>query len=293
MTEPFEVDDRHDRRLALGATGLLRDFNQAGVLDAADVHVADAARRRWPARPTSRSRWRWRSPCGRCAAGRSASTSPTGRDRSATEVAALAGARRPGATAVAASPLAARRRCCAVDGATALPRPLLARGGPGLRRPARPADQRRAGRRRGRARGGLDRVFPLQGYDEQRDAAARPPAQWTTVLTGGPGTGKTTTVAGLLALLAEQAEQRGEPPLRIALAAPTGKAAARLQQAVARRSAEPPRTRPTAPGWPGSGADPAPAARLAARQPRPGSGTTATTGCRTTWSWSTRPRWCR
>ena len=47
------------------------------------------------------------------------------------------------------------------------------------------------------------------------------------MLTGGPGTGKTTTVARLLALLAEQA-----PRLRIALAAPTGKAAARLQEAV-------------------------------------------------------------
>ena len=52
------------------------------------------------------------------------------------------------------------------------------------------------------------------------------------MLTGGPGTGKTTTVAALLALLAEQAATAGEPPLRIALAAPTGKAAARLQQAV-------------------------------------------------------------
>ena len=52
------------------------------------------------------------------------------------------------------------------------------------------------------------------------------------MLTGGPGTGKTTTVAALLALCAEQAQLASEPPLRIALAAPTGKAAARLQQAV-------------------------------------------------------------
>jgi exodeoxyribonuclease V alpha subunit len=52
------------------------------------------------------------------------------------------------------------------------------------------------------------------------------------VLTGGPGTGKTTTVAGLLALLAEQAELAGHPRPRIALAAPTGKASARLQEAV-------------------------------------------------------------
>ena len=56
--------------------------------------------------------------------------------------------------------------------------------------------------------------------------------QSLTVLTGGPGTGKTTTVARLLALLAEQASLSGKPPLRIALAAPTGKAAARLLEAV-------------------------------------------------------------
>ena len=40
MTELFEITEPFDRRLALGATGMLRDFNQAGVLTAADVHVA-------------------------------------------------------------------------------------------------------------------------------------------------------------------------------------------------------------------------------------------------------------
>ena len=70
-------------------------------------------------------------------------------------------------------------------------------------------------------------LFP-QGYDEQRGAAVAAARQWTTVLTGGPGTGKTTAVAGLLALLADQSDRR----LRIALTAPTGKAAARLQEAV-------------------------------------------------------------
>jgi exodeoxyribonuclease V alpha subunit len=48
------------------------------------------------------------------------------------------------------------------------------------------------------------------------------------VVAGGPGTGKTTTVARIVALLAEQG---GVPPL-VALAAPTGKAAARLEEAV-------------------------------------------------------------
>jgi exodeoxyribonuclease V alpha subunit len=74
---------------------------------------------------------------------------------------------------------------------------------------------------------GLDRLFP-QDNPEQRAAAEIALSQSVTVLTGGPGTGKTTTVARLLALLAEQASA----PLRIALAAPTGKAAARLQEAV-------------------------------------------------------------
>jgi exodeoxyribonuclease V alpha subunit len=77
----------------------------------------------------------------------------------------------------------------------------------------------------------LDRVFPIVGYDEQRAAARIALSQWTTVLTGGPGTGKTTTVAALLALLAEHASLAGRPS-RMALAAPTGKAAARLQDAV-------------------------------------------------------------
>ncbi|MCP9273925.1 exodeoxyribonuclease V subunit alpha [Mycolicibacterium arenosum] len=75
------------------------------------------------------------------------------------------------------------------------------------------------------------RLFPA-GYDEQRAAAELALRQRLTVLTGGPGTGKTTTVARLLALLAGQAEAAGAPPLRIALAAPTGKAAARLHEAV-------------------------------------------------------------
>ncbi|MCW1819751.1 exodeoxyribonuclease V subunit alpha [Mycolicibacterium conceptionense] len=75
------------------------------------------------------------------------------------------------------------------------------------------------------------RLFP-PGFEEQRAAANVALSQGLTVLTGGPGTGKTTTVARLLALLAEQAALAGRPSLRIALAAPTGKAAARLQEAV-------------------------------------------------------------
>lgn len=77
----------------------------------------------------------------------------------------------------------------------------------------------------------FDRLFPA-GYEEQRAAAEIAVAQAVTVLTGGPGTGKTTTVARLLALLVERAERAGLPRPRVALAAPTGKAAARLAEAV-------------------------------------------------------------
>ncbi|MCV7288227.1 exodeoxyribonuclease V subunit alpha [Mycolicibacterium wolinskyi] len=77
----------------------------------------------------------------------------------------------------------------------------------------------------------VTRLFPA-GFEEQRAAANVALSQGLTVLTGGPGTGKTTTVARLLALLAEQAALADRPSLRIALAAPTGKAAARLQEAV-------------------------------------------------------------
>ncbi len=81
-----------------------------------------------------------------------------------------------------------------------------------------------------------ERLFPAR-YPEQRQAAQIALSQPVTVLTGGPGTGKTTTIARLLALAAERAELTGGPPPRIALAAPTGKAAARLQEAVAQQLA--------------------------------------------------------
>ncbi|MCL6712926.1 exodeoxyribonuclease V subunit alpha [Pseudomonas sp. R2.Fl] len=52
------------------------------------------------------------------------------------------------------------------------------------------------------------------------------------LVTGGPGTGKTTTTARLLVLLAAQARDVGHPPPRIALAAPTGRAAERMAESV-------------------------------------------------------------
>ncbi len=62
---------------------------------------------------------------------------------------------------------------------------------------------------------------------EQRAAAEVGARGLLSVLVGGPGTGKTTTVATLLALLLE-----AEPTTRIALVAPTGKAAARMRESI-------------------------------------------------------------
>jgi exodeoxyribonuclease V alpha subunit len=77
---------------------------------------------------------------------------------------------------------------------------------------------------------GVTRLFPEA--DGQRRAAAVAVRRRFAVVAGGPGTGKTTTVARILALLDEQAGANGAAPPRVALAAPTGKAAARLQEAV-------------------------------------------------------------
>lgn len=78
----------------------------------------------------------------------------------------------------------------------------------------------------------LDRYFPPPApgeVDLQREAAAAASRHRVTFITGGPGTGKTSTVVRILALLVEQA---GARPLDVALAAPTGKAASRLKGAI-------------------------------------------------------------
>ncbi len=83
----------------------------------------------------------------------------------------------------------------------------------------------------------LKRLFPntSEKTNWQQIAAFAVLRQRLTVITGGPGTGKTWTVARLLALLLEQ---QGGGDLRIRLAAPTGKAAARLQESLSRSLAD-------------------------------------------------------
>lgn len=83
----------------------------------------------------------------------------------------------------------------------------------------------------------LERLFPAADtkFDGQREAVRTAATRAFSVITGGPGTGKTRTVVWLLAVLLAQA---GEHTLRIALAAPTGKAAARIAESVRKAKAE-------------------------------------------------------
>ncbi|HRE87219.1 MAG TPA: exodeoxyribonuclease V subunit alpha, partial [Accumulibacter sp.] len=91
----------------------------------------------------------------------------------------------------------------------------------------------------------LDALFPAAVAapadavaDWQKIACALAARSGFSIITGGPGTGKTTTVVSLLALLQALALSTPSPepaarPLRIRLAAPTGKAAARLNESIA------------------------------------------------------------
>ena len=85
----------------------------------------------------------------------------------------------------------------------------------------------------------LDHYFPIENKkscnaetDWQRLAAKNVTEQLFSIIVGGPGTGKTTTVLKILALLQELEFAHPRKPLTIALAAPTGKAAMRLQESI-------------------------------------------------------------
>ncbi|HSE10956.1 MAG TPA: exodeoxyribonuclease V subunit alpha [Nocardioidaceae bacterium] len=226
MTDLFEVTDAYDRRLALGASGVLREFNEAGVLTAADVHVA-----------------------------RRLGDLTGEHDERALLAAALA-------TRAVQHGSVCLDLAAVPDVAPELPWPAydewveVVSGSPLVGQGVLRWEfdllyldrywhqevevcndlQRRLAKQppvvdHAVLDAGLQRVFGEPTFAEQRAASRRAATQWTTVLTGGPGTGKTTTVAGLLALLAEQAERAGND-MRVALTAPTGKAAARLQEAV-------------------------------------------------------------
>ena len=84
-----------------------------------------------------------------------------------------------------------------------------------------------------RLKAGLTALFPVAipgVINWQKAAAFAAVRHRISVITGGPGTGKTWTIARVLALLLQQP---GSEKLRVKLAAPTGKAAARMQESLA------------------------------------------------------------
>lgn len=226
MTEIFEPMGDHDWRIVEGGAGLLGDFNRAGVLEASDVHVA--SRVGDLAGETDDVVLLAVALAVRAVRHGSVCVDLT----SVCDLAPGLAWPEPAAwvSAVLASPMLAAGAIRFEHGLLYLDRyhrledqvceDLRERMGEPPPTVDEPALER-----------ALNRIRSERLSDEQAEAAVRVVRQWTTVLTGGPGTGKTTTVARVLALLADQAQQRGER-LSVALSAPTGKAAARLQEAV-------------------------------------------------------------
>jgi exodeoxyribonuclease V alpha subunit len=233
ITEPF------DFRWVAGVAGLLREFNDVGLLSPADVHVA----RRIPAL--------------------------VGEDSELVQLAVALAVRGPRLGHVFVD-LATIARTAAVESEepvdlSTLPWPavdqwvaavvasrLVAAGDddPHDDRPLRIVgtrlyldrywrEERRVARdlqdlAAGAPADGGEPIGDLFRDDAQRAAAEAVLTHCFAVIAGGPGTGKTTTVARIVAMLAE----RGPRQPLVAIAAPTGKAAARLQEAVHEEAAE-------------------------------------------------------
>ena len=205
IADPFEA------RRAVGATGLLREFNEIGVLSAADVHVA----------------------------GRLAEL--VGEESESVRLAVALAVRGPRLGHVFVD-LATIRETASVESdepvdLSDLPWPSVDDWVRALHESALAAvgeddaDWDGADARPLRLLG--TRVYLDRYWREERSVAADLNEMTTSgrleVIAGGPGTGKTTRVARLVAELLQETVDR--PPL-IALAAPTGKAAARLQEVV-------------------------------------------------------------
>lgn len=225
MIDLWDTEDLSDARWARGATGLLAEFNAAGVLTSADIRVATRT-----AELAGEADEEVRLAVALAVRAARQGSVCVDLDVVRDQVDDLAWPAADGwLDRVAASPLAARSVIQVERGLLYLDRYHREECGVHddlVARLAAPAPQVRDAAALAVT---AERLFPGAGYAEQRAAALAAARQSTTVLTGGPGTGKTTTVAGLLALLTEQA---GGRPLRVALTAPTGKAAARLQEAV-------------------------------------------------------------
>ena len=254
ISVPVEGDvvelDRFDARLARGASGLLRTFNEAGALSAADVHVTLRLSRLGAETDDQvllAAAFAVRAPrlahvCTDLATIRDRVTVDTDLP---VDVRALPW---PDAQewleAVSASPVVA----VGVDRPHDRPLRLV---GTRLYLDRYWREERQVAADL-RARGdevasevdrtvlsaGLSRLFHGMAPDYQRFAAATTVLRRFSVVAGGPGTGKTTAVARVLALLHGQASAAGMPPPLVALAAPTGKAAARLEEAVHQEAAK-------------------------------------------------------
>ncbi|MGY1714208.1 exodeoxyribonuclease V subunit alpha [Geodermatophilus sp. SYSU D01106] len=227
-----------ESRLALRASGLLGAFNRAGVLDAADVHVAQRLgrlREESDEQVLLAAALVVRSTRQGSVMLPLADAPRTAVPAEGAEAAAGLPWPEPAGwlTVVAGSPLVAtdddaRRPLRMAGGALWLDRywrQEVAVADDLLRRAAHAPDVDLT-----RLRTVLARLWPGTAPDDQRLAAAACVLSRVSVLAGGPGTGKTTTVARLVAAFRELAEP-GAPP-RLALAAPTGKAAARMREAM-------------------------------------------------------------
>jgi exodeoxyribonuclease V alpha subunit len=206
IADPFEA------QRALGAAGLLREFNDIGVLSAADVHVAARL------------------------------AELVGEESEPVRLALALAVRGPRLGHVFVD-LASIRETASVESdepvdLSGLPWPSVDEWLGALHESALvavgEADPDPADARPLRLLGG--RLYLDRYWREERSVAADLNEMTASgrleVIAGGPGTGKTTRVAQLVAKLISDASTAGERPPLIALAAPTGKAAARLQEAV-------------------------------------------------------------
>ena len=203
MTELFEPTGDHDRRLVAGVGGRLAWFNRAGVLSAADVHVAT----------------------------RTADLAGDADEQVQLAAALAVRAVRNGSVGVDLATIRdiapelpwpdAAEWAAAVAGSALVEQGVLRQelglvyldryqrlerqvAHDALARTAQPppvVDEARLA-------DALARVGDDHLSAEQADAALAACRQWTTVVTGGPGTGKTTTVARMLALLSSQSDRR-------------------------------------------------------------------------------------
>jgi len=235
-----EALDAFDARLALGIEGPLREFNQAGILATSDVHVAvRLARLSGTTDVTVQLGAAFAARAPRlghvCVDLRSISGTASTDTDTPSDIGALPW---PDpvewAARMSGSPLVGDGRPLHLEGTVLYLDRLW-------------ADERQVAsdllERSGQLADGVDdadllasglaRLFPGDDApDFQRMAAATAVLRRVSVVAGGPGTGKTTTVARVLALLEAQAAASARRQPLVALAAPTGKAAARLEEAV-------------------------------------------------------------